>query len=403
MTEPKTPIWRNRNFLIVWLGQSISMMGSSLSYIALYWWVVDTTESAGALASVALIAIAPTLLLGPIAGVFVDRFDRRRVMAAMNVINVGIYGTVASLMHLGVLEVWHLYVFMPLGAVATLIHKAALRSSIPNLVPPQALQRANSLYQISRSICSIVGVLAGGILVGLIGGGATMWLDASTFVIAAVALLFVSFSSPRGAETGGWQLLLRETGDGFRFLFREPLLLTLVFLFALVNFLLAPINVSFPLMAHNVLGTGSEGLSMLYAALSVGTLVGGLVTSLVKRFKRRGLWIVAGFVLVGGTLALFGASQRLHLSIAALVATGVGVAWVNIFEAVVFQSRVPNELQGRVFSAQLALGDSLQPVSLAAAGSILMVVPAPTVVVGSGIIIVVAGLLGLLSREIRTL
>ena len=403
MTEAKTPIWRNRGFLTVWLGQSLSMMGSRLSYIALYYWVYDSTGSTTILATVAFVSILPTLLLGPLAGTFIDRFDRRKLMLWMNLASGCLYALAATLLYLEELRAWHLYLLMPLGAVAALIHKAALRASIPNLVSSAELTRANSLYQVSRSVSGIIGMGIGGSLVAWIGGGPTMWIDAGTFGLAAGSLMLVRFASPKLQETRGWGAVLRDTLAGFRFLVRSRALFSLVFLMALINFLLAPINVIFPVMSIDILNAGSQGLGFLNMALATGMLVGGLVTSLSKRFKRHGLWIVAGLVLVGGTLALFGASRNLHVSMAALVVTGVGVAWVNIFEAVVFQSRVPLEMQGRVFSAQLALGDSLQPISLAVVGSLLLVVRAPAIVLTSGLIIAGASLLCLTLRGLREL
>ncbi|HDL86342.1 MAG TPA: MFS transporter, partial [Candidatus Acetothermia bacterium] len=162
-----TPLWRNRNFVLVWAGQSLSMFGSRLTYIALLWWVLEKTGSAAALAGVAIASALPTLFLGPIAGVFIDRLDRRKLMLAMDLVNGIIIGTAATLLLIGRLQVWEIYLFTALASTATLFHRPSLQSSIPNLVPGEQLTKANSLYQISAGAAGIAGPAVGGILVGM--------------------------------------------------------------------------------------------------------------------------------------------------------------------------------------------------------------------------------------------
>ena len=100
-------LWRNRDFLVVWGGQSISMFGTRVSYIAWIWWVLARTDSPTAVAAIGISAALPSLFLGPIAGAIVDRLDRRKVMMAMNLINAAVFGAAAFLMLCDLLVVWH--------------------------------------------------------------------------------------------------------------------------------------------------------------------------------------------------------------------------------------------------------------------------------------------------------
>jgi len=396
-------LWRNRNFVLVWAGQSLSMFGSRLTYIALFWWVMEKTGSATALAGVAIATALPTFFLGPIAGVFVDRLDRRRLMLAMNLINGLIIGLSATLLLIGRLQVWEIYLFTTLASTATVFHRPSLQSSIPNLVEPEQLTRANSLYQISNGVSGIAGPALGGILVGFIGSGPTMWVDAITFFVAGISLFVASFPSPRTVASSGLRSIFSDTIFGFRFLYREKTLLFMLLLFALINFLLAPTSVLFPIMAKEVLNVGAQGFGLFGSALSVGIVVGGLLTARLKRFRRHGLGIICGLVLLGLMLAVFGLSRSICLSLGALALVGLGVAIVNTLEAVIFQTRAPNELQGRVFGAQSAVTDGLQPISLALTGAVLIVFSAPMILIGSGIAAALAGLAALASRRIRDL
>lgn len=403
MKLPRSSLSRNRNFLLVWGGQTVSMLGSRVSYIALMWWVLEKTDSAAAIAAVGIAAALPSLFLGPIAGAFIDRLDRRRVMVAMDWINGLVVGTAGILLFAGALRVWQVYLFTALSATAMAFHRPALQSSIPNLVGTEQLTRANSFYQVSRSVSGLIGLALGGVLVGLLGTAPTLWLDASTFLLAGGSLLLTSFASPRSTRGQGWREILRDTIGGFRFLTDRRTLLYMLMLFGGVNFLLAPTSVLFPIMARDILEAGAEGYGLLSAAVSAGMLLGGLLTASLKRFRRHGWGIILGLVSVGALLAVFGASRNLVLSLGALAALGVFVAVVNVFESVIFQTHVPNELQGRVFAAQFAVCDGLQPISLAAIGALLAVVSAPAVLIGSGIAVAVAGAGGLAVRGMKEL
>ena len=379
------------------------MFGSRLTYIALLWWVLEKTGSAAALAGVAIATALPTLFFGPIAGVFIDRLDRRKLMLAMNLVNGLIIGAAAILLLIGLLQIWEIYVFTILASTATLFHRPSLQSSIPNLVPGEQLTKANSLYQISSGAAGIAGPALGGILVGMIGSGPTMWVDAFTFLIAAISLVASSFPSPRMHAGRGLSSVLSDIATGFRFLYDRKVLFFMLLLFALINFVLAPTSILFPIMAKDVLHTGARGFGLFGSALSVGMVAGGLLTARLRRLRRRGMWIIAGLILLGTMLSVFGLSRGMMLSLVSLGLVGLSVAVVNIIEAVIFQTRVPNELQGRVFAAQSAITDGLQPISLAATGVILTLVAAPGMIIVCGAVAAIAGLGGLAVRGMRDL
>jgi DHA3 family macrolide efflux protein-like MFS transporter len=379
------------------------MFGTRVSYIAWIWWVLDRTNSPTAVAALGIAAALPNLLLGPIAGAIVDRHDRRRVMIGMDLINAATFGSAAVLMFAGALQIWHAYLFAAVSAMAMAFHRPSLQSSIPNLVGAEQLTRANSFYQISRGACGFVGLLLGGMLVGLIGVAPTLALDAVTFLLAGVSLLLVAFPSPRTSRVDNWRSILQDTVNGFQFLLGRRTLFYLILLFALINFLLAPIGVLFSIMSKDVFDAGPQGLGMLNAAVAVGLLAGGFLTASLKRSRRHGLGILMGLLAIGALLVCFGASENLVVSLGILSVLGIFVAVVNVFESVIFQTRVPNALQGRVFAAEFAVCDGLQPLSLAAIGALLALVPASAVLMGSGVAVMLAALGGIAVKEMREL
>jgi len=374
-----------------------------MSYIALFWWVYESTESSAALASVAIVSAITRFLAGPLAGMFIDRVDRRRLMLTMNVVNALTMAGVGSLLYLGQLQLWHVYVSSVIAAGATLVHRSALLASIPNLVSKEQLTQANSVDQIAYSTSSILGPALGGVLVDLLGSGPTMWVDALTFLIAAVSLAFVWFASPRVAGEAGLRKTLSTAVSGFRFLFSRRSLLCMVALYGITNFMLAPTSVLFPIMAHDVLMAGAQGLGFLTSAVSIGMLLGGAFTWLLKRVKRHGAAILLGFAVLGTALALFGMTRSLPLAVIALGVVGFAAAVLNVFESVILQTRTPDEMRGRAFAAVNALTQSLRPLSLAVAGGLLLVLSAPVVLIGCGVAVALSGLGGACVRDVREL
>lgn len=395
MKSRAASLWRNRDFLIVWLGQSVSMFGTRVSYIAWIWWVLDRTDSAAATAAIGIAAAIPSFLLGPFAGAIVDRYDRRRVMQTMDLINAVLYAVASAMMFTGALRVWHVYLFAALSAVATAFHRPALRASIPNLVSQVQLTAANSYYQISRGVCGFVGLLLGGILVGWIGVAPTLLLDGATFALAGLSLALVSFPSPRQEVVARFRDILADMMAGLRFVFSRRTLFYLIMLYGLVNFLLAPMGTLFSILSKDLFGAGPQGFGMLNSSVSAGLLVGGFVAAALRRYHKHG-WVICGsLLLLGVALALFGVSRSLYLSMGMLAILGMAVANANVFQAVIFQTHVPNEMQGRTFAAQFAISEGLQPIALALIGGVLTVVSIPTVLVVSGIGIILATVGGL--------
>jgi MFS family permease len=391
---------RNRTFLVVWLGQTVSLIGSGISYIAIVWWVWLETGSPALIATVAIASAIPRVVAGPFAGAYVDRWDRRRVMLGLDATAGVVTASIALLLTGGALQVWHLYAFSGIIGFGSIFHATALLASVPNIVHKEQLSRANSLMQLSHGASTVFGPALGGILVAFLGAGPTLWIDAGTFLFASATLLFVAFPSPRVRSE---KSVLADISTGFGFLRRKPALLTLLGLFALVNFFIAPISILLPVVASGTLGLGAEGFGFLFASLGAGLLVGSIIFAAVKLRRHFGLYIIAAIAGFGVAYVVFGWSTLFFLSIAALGAMGIAVSLASVSSSTVFQREVPLELQGRVFSARAVLSQGLQPISLAAVGLLAESLGAQTILMASGALIAILALLTLASAGVRRL
>lgn len=392
--------FQNRTFLIVWLGQTVSLVGSGISSVALVWWVYGETGSPVLLAAVSIAAAIPRVLLGPFAGAYVDRWDRRRIMLVVDALSGTATALIAALLFLDSLQVWHLYAFGVVLGVGATFHFTALLASVPNIVHVNQLSRANSMTQISQSASLVLGPAMGGILIAVVGVGTTFVVDAFTFFFASATLVVVAFPSPRSPAD---KAITEDIRVGFGFLRRHPALLTLLGLFGLTNFFIVPLAILMPVVTVTIFGLGPEGLGAFQATLGGGLLAGGLLFAAVRLRRHFGLNIIAAIAGFGSAYVLFGWSNLLLLSLAALAAMGLAVSLAGISSSTVFQREVPLDLQGRVFSARAVLAQGLQPVSLAVVGILAERVGIQPLLMVSGALIALVALLSLASAGVRRL
>lgn len=282
-------------FATVWLGQTISHLGSSLTGFALGVWVYQVNDSVTEFALILLSNTLPVILAAPWAGSLSDRFDRRKVMLLSDLAAGVCTLALLSLFALGNLALWHIYLINACNALARACQWPAYAASIPQLVPREQLTRANGLLQLSYGISQLVAPLAGGALLGVLPMSNIFFVDLGTFVIAVVTLGLVRFPRAlveseertplRSGLSAGWHALRSRRG-----------LLALTLLVVFSNF----------------------------TAGSIEVLVTPLVLSFASPVKLGILMAIGGLGMVGGSLALglWGGSRRLVGVI--LISEGVG-------------------------------------------------------------------------------
>lgn len=387
-----------RTFLVVWATQSISAFGSALTVFSLQNWLAQGLyprpeqqgELAWALGAVGLAYSLPMLAAAPLAGVWADRYDRRRIMFAMDLCSGLLSVLLIGLLLAGALRLWLVAAIVATSALCSVFHQAALESSVAMLVPDHQLPRANGMM---ATILSLSGILSPGLAAmllsvpalarqGLIPGrlGTTLGglasgmplaigLDALTFFVAALTLALVVIPSPprapRAAGTAapvavparGLKGLLADAWVGGRFISRRRLLLWLLILFS-ANALAGvplyqyqPILVKFRLAPDRHHFTYETALALLSSLGSAGGVVGGfLVSAWGGRMRRRVAGVLLCMVAAGLAEVAFGLSPWLYLSAGALfVAYAMGPVMYALAQAV-WQTETPPELQGRVFA-----------------------------------------------------
>jgi MFS family permease len=396
-------IFRNLNFFFIWVGQSVSLVGDFLYMIALMWWVLEKTGSTAAMATVAICSSLPSIILGPFAGTYVDRVDKRKLLILMD-LGRGILIIIPGILYfLNQLQVWHIFIIAAFLSSMSTFFNPALASFIPVIVDKEQLIRANSLSQLSNNLLGIIGPALGGALVALFGTGAVMFLDALSFFISVVAIFFVRIKTEKVFAQDARKKFFHDLLDGLTFIRTQSGVLGLVILFSLLNFFIAPVGVLIPVLVKKILKMGAEGFGVLGSSISIGMVLGSLFIGMIGGVKRKGIFILAGITVAGLFLALFGISESFWTSIFLLGCCGFGFSFANVLVPVVFQTKIPQEKQGRVFGTLGTISGGLRPISLALVGVLGGLLPIQMIIFLSGVLVTLGGLGGFLVKGIRDL
>jgi len=389
--DPRPPVLRNRNFLLLWLGQLVSQMGDRVHSIALMWWVLEKTGSAALMGTVLIFATVPTVALGAFAGGYVDRWDRKAVIAGMDFVRGAAVLVVAFLAIRGTLEVWQILLATGFSSAASVFFGPAVQATIPNLVRKDEITRANSLSQMTVQGTGIVGPALGGIFVAIWGVGGVFLINGLSFVASGISELFIAVPPTERGVTERKHILM-ELRDGFRFVRDRPTIFGILRVAAVLNFFTAPFAILLPIVAKDLLGRGAEALGFLMTLFSVGFLAASAALAVGRERKRKHPLIILGIALTGVCLMVMGLVISYPSYLILMCAMGVLLGFANISIMAYFQSVVPDEIRGRVFGFMTTLVGGLQPLAFGVIGVLADVVPVSVVFLVSGSALVIGGL-----------
>ncbi len=383
-------------FTLVWAGQLISVLATQMSGFALSIWIFERTNSATALGLAQVFFITPFLIISPIAGAMVDRYDRKWMMALSD-LSAGV-ATLAllGLQAFGSLEVWHLYAAALLQGLGNAFQWPAYSAAISLMVPKEQLGRANGMMSLIEAGPAVIAPFAAGALLPFIGLTGVLTADVVTFVLAVVSLVLVVIPpapvSIAGAQARG--SIWSEAAFGFRYIFARPGLLGLQLVFFIGNLLFGMIGTLAQPFILSRTGNDALALGTVMGIGAIGGVGGAVLMSAWGGFKRRvhgifGGWIVAaiGMLIVGLSTGLPG------WIIGSIIAFGVGPI-MNASSQAIWQSKVEPDVQGRVFSARRLISWFASPISPIIAGLLADRALEPAMQPGGALVPIFGGLVG---------
>lgn len=395
-----------RTFLIIFTGQAFSLLGSAAVNFALVWWLTAETGSASILAFASIAAILPQAVLGPIAGPFVDRWDRRLTIiiadVAIAATSIGLLlafakSTPSVALIMGVIA---------LRSVGAAFHTPASQAAVPMYVPSDQLMRVAGWNFFMSSGVSMAGPVLGAFMMATTSIVLVIAVDIVGAALAVVSLLLVRIPHPVSADALSPRIdFVAEFAEGWRELVRHRGLLDLTLVLALVTVLYMPLNALFPLMTFAHFGRGAAAASYVEAAFGGGMLIGSLgIGALSQKFSPVHL-IGAGIFLVGATLGISGLLPTPAYWVFVLLCVAMGFS-VPLFGAPItalFQGLINPAKLGRVMSLYMTIAMLMAPVGLLVAGPLAERIGVAHWFAISGFLIAATGILTWLLPAVQAL
>lgn len=364
-----------RPFMVLWSGQAVSLFGSQLVQFALIWWLTQETGSATVLALASLVGLLPQVLLGPFAGVLVDRWSRRWVMLVADV-TVALATIVLALLFLtDQVQIAYIYIILFVRALGGTFHWAAMQASTSLMVPDDQLTRIQGMNQMLQGGLNIVAAPLGALLIALLPMQGILAIDVLTAVVAIVTILAVPIPQPRQTDAApeagqAWGTFRNDLVDGLKYVRGWRGLLILMGYAMLVNMVLIPSSSLVPLLVTDHFGGTAWHLGALESAIGIGIVVGGLLLSVWGGFTRKIVTSLVGLIGIGLGVILTGAAPAslFTMALVGMAVTGIMSSMTNGPILATLQSTVEPQMQGRVFTLMGSAAGLMMPVGLLLAG-----------------------------------
>ncbi|MBN2862238.1 MAG: MFS transporter [Bacteroidales bacterium] len=343
--------WK-RVFGIIWTGQLISTLSSSIVGYAVVFWLSIETKSAEVLAYATIATLLPQLLIGPFTGVFIDRWDRRRTMIMADIFIAVCTLIMALLFIKGDVRISFIYLLLVMRSVGAAFHVPAMQASIPLLAPESELMRISGINQVINSVSVIAGPALAALMISILNMTWVLMLDVIGASIAVISLLMIRIPNPVRKEDAPAPHVLRELKEGFHEIYSHPGLLWLFIIILIAHFFIMPVAALFPLMTVNHFNGGTYHMSIVEVAWGLGMLAGGALLGIKKVRISEITLINATFLVLGLTFVFSGilpVSGFFFFAGLTLIG-GITMAFFSASFTVVIQTTVDTAILGRVFS-----------------------------------------------------
>lgn len=369
-------------FSLIWFGQVISLIGTGLTHFALGIWVYQTTGSTTQFALIYLFTELPAILVAPIAGIIADRYNRRWVMIFSDTGSGLATLAIAILLSFGKLEIWEIYLAMSISSVCKGFQKPVYYATPTLLVSPQNFGRANGMIQISKAVGYLLSPFIAGLLLAKIQIQGVIYLDFTTYLFALATLLIIrlpkikkSEAKPSPSQTFWQQIIF-----GWNYIRARAGLLVMLLFFMIINFTIGLVQV---LIIPMVLGfSDAQVLGTILSFGGSGWLIGGIFMRVWGGFQRQILGVFIFEFCLG--LAVLIAGLRPSVILITLAAFGFffSVPMIISSSNSIWQSKVPLEIQRKVFALRDAIAWFSFPLAYLIAGPLAEHVFQPLLVPG---------------------
>lgn len=361
----------NPGFARYWLSCIVNRFGDSVDSLAYAWMILEMTGSTLMMGTVLAVNMVPNIVLGPFAGVFADRYDRKRLTVLCDLARGALAAVTALLLFTGWLRPWMLYVFTASMSVFEAISAPARAVFTPSMVSHDELVAANSIRSFGESSAQLVGLAVAGALIARLGVAGAIAVDAVCFLAAAA--LVAEINLPESAAAGDGSKLtpsafFSELKAGLQYISTSRVVLICIILAGLTNFFLGPLNVLLPVFIKNRLAAGSTVLSLVFTLETLAMVAGSLAAATwAARMGEPGC-LGLGFAGIGVGYAFLYLADSIPATVACLAVLGFALPFASTGFTTLMQKSTPLNMMGRISAVQSTLVLSAMPLSTSIAG-----------------------------------
>jgi len=360
-------------FFTIWSGQALSILGSQLVQFALIWYLTIQTGSATVLATASLVGMLPNVVLGPLIGTLVDRWNRRWIMLIADSIVALATLLLGALFVLNVDKIWHIFAVLFVRSLASTFHRNAMSASTSLMVPVEHLTRIQGLNQLLNGGLNVIAAPLGALLLGMLPMQGILAIDVITAIFAILPLAFIQVPQPEwyavdAEKTTVWI----DFKAGLRYMISWPALFIIGLMTLGINFTIIPAFSLLPLMVKDYFGGSAIHLSWVESAMGAGMIIGGAMLGLWGGFSRKILTSLVGLMGMGaGTLILaLAPSSAFFLAVVGALLVGFMTPMTMGPFFAIIQSTVEPDMQARIFSLLSSVGTGIAPLGLMIAGPV---------------------------------
>lgn len=380
------PLWRplsDRDFRLLFVGQSVSLFGDQFYLVALTWLTLQLTGSGLALGTVLMVGGGVRAVFQLVGGALSDKISQRTILLISNIVRALVSALLTTVVLLGITRLWHLIVLSLLFGIVDAFFQPAFLAFIPRIIDRSQLTAGSALMRGSSRLMGMVGPAAAGLLLYRVGMGSAFALDTATFVFAASTVwlmrersLPVSPDQQNTDEDPSTQKgLIGSIREGLKYAWGEPLLRVLLIFITAVEFsFVGASGVGLAVLAKNRFGGGdSEGsaaFATILSALGAGSWIGMLIAGSIEAPRNKGRLVVALSSMIGAGLVLLGLAPNIVIASIVFGFVGLGGGMANILILAWMQARTEPQMLGRVMALAMFMVSVVEPLSLALAGII---------------------------------
>lgn len=397
------------NFILFSLGKFVSIFGASIYSFAIGLHVLKITGSGMSFALSLIVSIIPMLVINPFAGVLADKFDKKKIVVSMDIINglflmllyivSGIYG----------LSLEMIYISTFITTIFTTIFGISMESAVPNIVSEDMLININSISKIIDSISSILGPMVGGIVFAFIDIRYFILFSGVSYVLSGISEMFIDFKFNYSGNNDSENSIkfVEDMKKGLEYIAGEKEIIGLFSVFISLNFFIGlSVTIPLPYIINNILALGSKSLGIIQSSFPLGMIVGAIMVKRVMKKNSYKKVLILSSLILGMCTNLLGFpvlfksivfTNAIYTSYycGIMIVFGVAISFIDIPILYILQRMIPNEYRGRVLSIVMTMVKAILPLALILSGFLLNRIPTYFITTVGGILLFLINVLAL--------